>query len=113
MATGSGELPGPDWPAGFRLVEHFIAGTGPRKTDANFHTSCGINLKAPFADWQKAYDAWAAGAVDGKYSYSRFTWTICGATPKPSESPSFNPNLTPVPTRTPAPTRPPGPTRKP
>ena len=111
--NGSGELPGPNCPSGFRRPENFIAGTEPRKTDADFYTSCGINLRAPFADWQKDYNTWAAGAVDGKFSYGRFSWTICGVTPKPSESPSGNPNLTPVPTRTPAPTQPPGPTKKP
>ena len=111
--NGSGELPGPNCPSGFRRAENFIAGTEPKKNDADFYTSCGINLKAPFADWQKDYNTWAAGAVDGKFSYGRFTWTICGVAPKPSESPSGNPNLTPVPTRTPAPTQPPGPTKKP
>ena len=49
----------------FRKAEHFVAGTEPRKNDADFYTSCGINLRAPFADWQDDYNRWAAGAVSG------------------------------------------------
>jgi membrane peptidoglycan carboxypeptidase len=89
--NGSGELPGPNCPSGFRRPENFIAGTEPKKTDADFYTSCGINLRAPFADWQADYNKWAAGAVSGAYSYGRFSWSICGFAPKPSEAPSASP----------------------
>jgi membrane peptidoglycan carboxypeptidase len=116
--TGSGLLPGPNCPAGFRWTEHYVQGTEPTTDDRNFYTSCGINLRAPFADWQGSYNAWASGAVSGRYSYSgRFSWRICGFAPKPSEGPSPSPGSSPgasqPPTRTPAPTPVPKPTKKP
>jgi hypothetical protein len=117
--NGSGELPGPNCPSNFRRSEFFIDGTQPKKNDADFYTSCGINLRAPFADWQADYNKWAAGAVSGAYSYGRFSWQICGFAPKPSESPSASPGAsgppgtTPRPTQPPQPTRPPAPTKKP
>ncbi|HET7701434.1 MAG TPA: PBP1A family penicillin-binding protein [Candidatus Limnocylindria bacterium] len=107
--NGSGELPGPNCPAGFRKAENFIAGTEPKKTDADFYTSCGINLRAPFADWQRDYNTWAAEAVAGRHSYGRFSWQICGFAPKPSASPSSSPGATPRPSATP----PPKPTKRP
>ena len=117
--NGSGELPGPNCPANFRRPEFFIDGTQPKKNDADFYTSCGINLRAPFADWQADYNKWAASAVSGARSYGRFSWTICGFAPKPSESPSASPGssgppgASPQPTVPPQPTRAPGPTKKP
>ena len=110
--NGSGELPGPYCPAGFRKTENFVAGTEPRKTDADFYTSCGINLRAPFADWQRDYNTWAAEAVAGKHSYGRFSWQICGFAPKPSESPSPSPGAPGGPSPT-APPPKPTPTKKP
>jgi membrane peptidoglycan carboxypeptidase len=119
--NGSGELPGPNCPSNFRRAENFIAGTEPKKNDSDFYTSCGINLRAPFPDWQKDYNAWAAGAVSGAYSYGRFSWQICGFAPKPSVDPNASgspgpsgsggprPSATPPP----APTQPPRPTKKP
>src|SRR3989454_2735329 len=118
--NGSGDLPGPNCPAGFRRTENFIQGTEPKKNDSDFYTSCGINLRAPFADWQKDYNAWAQGAVSGKFSYGRFSWNICGFQAQPSGSPSASPGgsggpnpsggpprVTPAPTppRTPTPTK--------
>ncbi len=111
--NGSGELPGPNCPAGFRFTEHYVEGTEPRKTDADFYTSCGINLRAPFADWQKDYNTWATGAVEGKFGYGRFTWTICGFDAKPSGSPSGAPTPPRSPSAPPPPTPKPGPTKKP
>ncbi len=112
--NGSGTLPGPNCPASYRFTEHYVEGTEPKTNDADFYTSCGIRLVAPFADWQPYYNSWAAGAVSGAYSYGRFGWTICGFAPKPSESPSPNPFATPPPVgRTPIPTVPPRPTKKP
>ena len=104
--NGSGELPGPNCPAGFRKAENFIAGTEPKKTDADFYTSCGINLRAPFADWQRDYNTWAAEAVAGRHSYGRFAWQICGFAPKPSASPSPSPGATGRPSPTPPPPKP-------
>ncbi|MDQ2951711.1 MAG: transglycosylase domain-containing protein [Chloroflexota bacterium] len=121
--NGSGELPGPNCPSNFRRPENFIAGTEPKSNDAAFYTSCGINLRAPFPDWQKDYNTWAAGAVSGKFSYGRFSWQICGFAPKPSEDPNASgspgpgesgaprPSVTPPPA--PPRTQPPAPTRKP
>ena len=108
--NGSGELPGPNCPGNFRMVEHYVAGTEPKKTDADFYTSCGIRLVAPFADWQDDYAKWAAGAVSGKFGYGRFSWTICGFAPKPSESPGATPKPTDPPKQTtaPKPTKRPG-----
>ena len=112
--NGSGTLPGPNCPASYRFTEHYVEGTEPKTNDADFYQSCGIRLVAPFADWQPYYNSWAAGAVSGTYSYGRFSWTICGFAPKPSESPSPNPFATPPPVgRTPIPTVPPRPTKKP
>jgi membrane peptidoglycan carboxypeptidase len=98
--NGSGVLPGPYCPAGFRFAEHYVEGTEPKSNDADFYQACGIRLIAPFSDWQPYYNAWASGAVSGTYSYGRFTWNICGFTPKPSPSPSpsgGNPFATPPP----------------
>ena len=47
-----GVLPGPNCPASFRWTEQYVQGTEPTTDDRNFYTSCGINLRAPFADWQ-------------------------------------------------------------
>jgi len=115
--NGSDELPGPYCPSSFRKVEHYVRGTEPKKNDADFYTSCGINLRAPFADWQPYFDRWAANA--GAYSYGRFSWSICGFAPKaspsgsggpsPSGGPSQQPSTAPKPTVTPVPP----PTKKP
>jgi membrane peptidoglycan carboxypeptidase len=86
--NGSGVLPGPYCPAGFRFAEHYVEGTEPKSNDADFYQACGIRLIAPFSDWQPYYNAWASGAVSGTYSYGRFNWSICGFAPKPSPSPS-------------------------
>jgi membrane peptidoglycan carboxypeptidase len=108
--TGSGLIPGPWCP--YRMTEHFVQGTEPTTDDRNFFTACGINLRAPFADWQRDYNAWAQGAVSGAYSYNgRFTWRICGFEPKPSESPSPSPGSSGQPNATPQPT--PRPSKKP
>jgi hypothetical protein len=122
--NGSGELPGPNCPSNFRRPEFFIDGTQPKKNDSDFYTSCGINLKAPFADWQADYNKWAATAVSGARSYGRFSWTICGFAPKPSVDPNASPSpgssgppgtspRPPQPTLPPQPTRAPAPTKKP
>jgi membrane peptidoglycan carboxypeptidase len=115
--NGSGMLPGPYCP-GYRFTEHYVEGTEPKTNDADFYTSCGIRLVAPFSDWQPYYNAWASGAVSGAYSYGRFSWSICGFAPKPSASPSGGPSLPPGATpppvgRTPIPTQAPKPTKKP
>src|SRR6266850_4744873 len=113
--NGSGVLPGPNCPASYRFTEHYVEGTEPRSNDADFYTSCGIRLVAPFSDWQPYYNTWASGAVSGSFSYGRFSWTICGFTPKPSVSPSPSgfPFATPPVGRTPIPTPPPRPTKRP
>src|SRR5438128_2360683 len=98
--NGSGMLPGPNCPAGFRRTENFIQGTEPKKNDSDFYTSCGISLRAPFADWQRDYDAWASAAVSGVHGYGRFSWQICGFTPKPSSSPE--PSESPSPSGAPS-----------
>jgi membrane peptidoglycan carboxypeptidase len=92
--NGSGMLVGPNCPGSYRFIEHYVEGTEPKANDADFYTSCGIRLVAPFSDWQPYYNAWASDAVSGMYSYGRFSWTICGFTPKPSPSPSGGPGGT-------------------
>ena len=88
--NGSGQLPGPYCPSSFRRVEHFVDGTQPTTDDRDFYTSCGIQLRAPFPDWQRDYDRWAGGAVAGAYGYGRFSWSICGyakpSTPAPPKA---------------------------
>src|SRR5213593_1372204 len=120
--NGSGELPGPGCPVNFRFTEHYVEGTEPKKTDADFYLGGCISLRAPFADWQPWYSRWASEAVSGVHSYGRFSWSICGFAPKPSASPSGSPGSsgspgperTPVPTRTPpGPPTPPPPTKRP
>jgi membrane peptidoglycan carboxypeptidase len=111
--NGSGLLPGPNCPGTFRFTEHFVQGTEPTTDDRGFYTSCGIRMVAPFADWQGAYNAWASGAVSGRFSYGRFFWTICGFVPKPSESPSPSPGSSPGPSGQPFPSAPPGQTAPP
>jgi len=108
--NGSGLIPGPSCPASFRFTEHYVQGTEPTTDDRNFYTSCGIQLRAPFADWQRDYNSWGQGAVSGRFSYGRFNWTICGFTPSPSPSPSVSPGpsgqpVPPRPTPTPRPTK--------
>src|SRR2546430_1710496 len=113
--NGSGLLPGPNCP-GYRFTEHYVQGTQPTTDDRNFYTSCGINLRAPFLDWQAHHNPWAAGAVSGAYSYNgRFSWRICGFAPKPSESPSPSPGSSgpPFATQPPGRTSPPQPTPRP
>jgi len=116
--NGSGMLPGPSCPSGFRMTENYVEGTEPKSNDSDFYTSCGIRLVAPFSDWQPYYNTWAAAAVSGSYSYGRFSWNICGFAPKPSPSPSIGPNPNPFATppratNAPRPTPTPRPTRKP
>ncbi|TME65986.1 MAG: hypothetical protein E6I54_02695 [Chloroflexi bacterium] len=117
--NGSGLLPGPYCPSTFRWTEHYVQGTEPTTDDRTFYTSCGINLRAPFLDWQRDYNAWASGAVSGAYSYGRFSWQICGFAPRPiapsplpgsSGAPSTQP---PGQTSPPLPTPQPKPSRKP
>src|SRR5213594_4229641 len=102
--NGSGMLPGPACPASFRFTEHFVAGTEPTTDDRGFYTSCGIALRAPFADWQRDYDTWASAAVSRTHDHGRFSWQICGFEPKPSSSPepSGSPNPSGAPIATPA-----------
>src|SRR3989442_4938127 len=116
--NGSAELPGPTCPGSFKWTEHFVAGTEPNNDNRSFYTSCGIRLVAPFVHWQAAYNTWAQGAVNGRFSHRRFFWTICGFVPQPSPSPSGSPdpNAPPTPpgrTLPPFPTQPPRPTRRP
>jgi membrane peptidoglycan carboxypeptidase len=119
--NGSGELPGPGCPASFRMNENFVEGTEPKTNGTSFYTGCGIRLVAPFADWQGYYNKWASEAVSGIRSYGRFSWTICGFAPKPSDPPGVGvpPGTTSPPGgRTPIPTVPPPrdtpkPTKKP
>src|SRR5437868_4575952 len=110
--NGSGLLPGPYCPSNFRWTEQYVQGTEPTTDDRNFYTSCGINLRAPFADWQADYNRWASGAVSGAYSYGRFSWRICGFAPRPIEAPSPSPGSsgTPNSTQPPGRTNPPQPT---
>ena len=97
--NGSGDLPGPFCPSNFRRVEHYVQGTEPKKNDADFYTSCGIRLVAPFADWQPYYNQWAASA--GAHTYGRFSWSICGFAPRTSPTggptPSGGPSQQPTP----------------
>ena len=117
--NGSGLLPGPYCPSTFRWTEHYVQGTEPTTDDRTFYTSCGINLRAPFLDWQRDYNAWASGAVSGAYSYGRFSWQICGFAPRPI-APSSSPGSSGAPsaqppgqTSPPLPTPQPKPSRKP
>jgi membrane peptidoglycan carboxypeptidase len=108
--NGSGELPGPYCPPSFRMLEKYVEGTQPTTDDRAFYTSCGIQLRAPFADWQADYNKWAASAAAGGQGYGRYSYTICGfAKPSASPTPTIQP---PAPTRTPRPTPTPRPTRK-
>jgi membrane peptidoglycan carboxypeptidase len=105
--NGSGELPGPYCPSGFRMVEKYVEGTQPTTDDRAFYSSCGIQLQAPFGDWQADYNKWAAVAAAGGHSYGRYSWTICGfakASPSPTAQPTPQ-QKTPRPTPTPRPTR--------
>ena len=111
--NGSGLLPGPYCPSTFRWTEHYMQGTEPTTDDRTFYTSCGINLRAPFLDWQRDYNAWASGAVSGAYSYGRFSWQICGFAPRPI-APSSSPGSSGAPsTQPPGQTSPPLPTPQP
>ncbi|MGH2450664.1 MAG: transglycosylase domain-containing protein [Candidatus Limnocylindria bacterium] len=86
--NGSGKLPGPNCPRGYRMVEKFVAGTEPTTDDRDFYASCGIRLRAHFPDWQDDADRWARAAVAGRHGYGRFSWRICGFEPEPTPSPT-------------------------
>ncbi|MBI2773018.1 MAG: penicillin-binding protein [Chloroflexi bacterium] len=130
--NGSGKLPGPNCPAGFRRNEIFVKGTEPRTNDSDVYLAGGCyKLTAHFADWQGYANTWAAGA--SKYSAGRFSGPFCGIAAAPSGSPSASPGAsasapsgrgtppppaqtTPPPATlppTPAPTKAPPPTKKP
>jgi len=73
------------------MIEKYVDGTQPVTDDRAFYTSCGIQLRAPFADLQRDYDRWAAVAASGGHTYGRYSWTICGfakASPSPTSQPS-------------------------
>src|SRR5262249_34694234 len=61
--NGSGKLPGPYCPAGFRRSEVFVAGTEPKTDDRDVYLPGGCyKLVAHFADWQPFANSWAANA---------------------------------------------------
>ena len=117
--NGSGAIPGPYCPGGFRMNENYVEGTEPKTNDTDFYTSCGIRLVAPFADWQPFYNQWASAAVSGAHSYGRFSWNICGFAPRPvapSASPGASnppPGASSPPRTAPPPQNTPRPTKKP
>ena len=116
--NGSGKLPGPECPAGFRRNEVFVKGTEPTTNDDAFWASPGcIRLVAHFPDWQPFANKWGAEANGGLHSYGRFNWCIAGVgNVRPSPSASATPAASPPPPRRPAPTPPPrtpAPTKKP
>ena len=128
--NGSGKLPGPNCPSGFRWTEQYVQGTEPTSDDRDVYLAGGCyKINIPFADWAGDIAKWAGAANGGAYTYGRFSWNICGyGATKPSGSPgasgspggpSPNPPQPgqggPAPMPTPRPTGPPvpQPTRQP
>ena len=121
--NGSGKLPGPNCPSGFRWTEQYVQGTEPKSDDRDVYLPGGCyKIAIPFADWAPDIAKWANAANGGAYNYGRFNWNICGYAAKPSSSPSASPGdpspappppgqSTPPPRVTPQPT--PQPTKKP
>jgi len=121
--NGSGKLPGPNCPSGFRWTEQYVQGTEPTSDDRDVYLPGGCyKIAIPFADWAPDIAKWANAANGGAYNYGRFNWNICGYAAKPSSSPSASPGgpspappppgqSTPPPRVTPQPT--PQPTKKP
>ncbi|HEY8647981.1 MAG TPA: transglycosylase domain-containing protein [Candidatus Limnocylindria bacterium] len=121
--NGSGKLPGPNCPSGFRWTEQYVQGTEPTSDDRDVYLPGGCyKIGIPFADWAPDIAKWANAANGGAYNYGRFNWNICGYAAKPSSSPSASPGdpspapppsgqSTPPPRVTPQPT--PQPTKKP
>jgi membrane peptidoglycan carboxypeptidase len=113
--NGSGKLPGPNCPAGFRRPEVFVAGTEPKTDDRDVYLAGGCyKLTAHFADWQSFANSWASNA--GANSAGRFHGPFCGIafnpcasgipgaslapsstgpSPTPCGSPSASPNASP------------------
>jgi membrane peptidoglycan carboxypeptidase len=83
--NGSGKLPGPNCPAGFRKPEVFVSGTEPKTDDRDVYLpgSC-YKLVAHFPDWQPFANAWAANA--GGNSAGRFHGPFCGIAYNPCAS---------------------------
>ena len=116
--NGSGKLPGPSCPAGFRWTEHYVQGTEPTSDDRNVYVGGCYRINVPFSDWAGEIGKWASAANAGQYNYGRFNWNICGYAAKPSASPSGSPNpeapgTPPIPIFTPQPKPTPGPTKRP
>jgi hypothetical protein len=107
--NGSGKLPGPNCPSGFRWTEQYVQGTEPTSDDRDVYQPGCYRITVPFSDWAADIAKWASAANGGSYGYGRFSWSICGY-PKSIPSPSASggpagPSPTP-----PRPTLPPRPT---
>src|SRR5579859_5547368 len=124
--NGSGKLPGPYCPPGFRWTEQYVQGTEPTTDDRDVYLPGGCyKISIQFADWANDIARWATAANAGAYNYGRFHWNICGyGATRPSSSPGASggpggPSPTaPPPGGTPPPPQPtpvpkPTPTKKP
>jgi len=106
--NGSGKLPGPNCPAGYRKPEVFVAGTEPKTDDRDVYLPGGCyKLVAHFPDWQPFANAWASNA--GGNSAGRFHGPFCGIAYNPcaSGAPSLaplqgSPSPSPCPSGSPA-----------
>jgi membrane peptidoglycan carboxypeptidase len=103
--NGSGKLPSPFCPGGYRKAEIFVSGTEPKTDDRDVYAGGCYRLVAHFADWQGFASKWLSNASG--YSFGRFGGGVCGASAKPSGSPSASPGVGASPTA-PGRTAPPG-----
>ena len=111
--NGSGKLPGPNCPAGFRWTESYVQGTEPTSDDRDVYQASCYKINVPFSDWAGDISKWASAANGGAFTYGRFNWNICGYPAKPSGSPGTSPGG-PSPTpRQPGQGGPPRPTHRP
>lgn len=97
---GSGLLPGPGCPSGWRVVEKFVEGTEPRQDDRFFWGAGGCALlRAERPEWQADVMRWAASGRGGVRPGGSVA--VCGVKPSPSPSASPSAGASPSPSGSP------------
>ncbi|MDE3192979.1 MAG: transglycosylase domain-containing protein [Chloroflexota bacterium] len=103
--NGSGKLPGPGCPWGYRRTEVYVKGTEPTTNDADVYYGSCYHVVAHFPDWQRYANAWVAGTP------KRYGGSYCGTAgvvspvTTPSPTPSSSERASPSPAVTPRPSR--------
>jgi membrane peptidoglycan carboxypeptidase len=90
--SGSGLLPSPACPGGWRVTEKFVAGTEPKTDDRGFFGAGCVQPRAERPEWNADIVRWARGGKNGRLGLG-----ICGVSASPSPSPSTSPRPSPQP----------------